>query len=105
MADAESIARYLGVSSSRVPGDPEGLDDPKGAMVNLARHSRRKSVREDMIPGEKSRRRVGPAYPGRLIEYTTTKWRPDIAAQRSESLQRAINCLCHLVRRRTGAVR
>ena len=105
MADAESIARYLGVSSNRVPRNPEGLDDPKDAMVNLARHSRRKWVREEMVPDEKSRRRVGPGYPAQLIEYTTTEWRPVVAAQRSESLQRAINCLCRLVRRRAGAVR
>ena len=30
-------------------------------MVNLARRSRRKSVREDMVPGERSGRRVGPS--------------------------------------------
>lgn len=68
-------------------------------MVNLARRSRRKSVREDMVPGDKSSRRVGPAYTGRLIEYAATEWRPAVAARRSESLRRAIDCLRRLVDR------
>ena len=97
MADVETIARYLSVPPSRVPGDPEGLDDPKEVMVNLARRSRRKSVREDMVPGERNGRRVGPAYPRRLIEYATTEWRPGVAAGNADSLRRAIDCLRRLV--------
>ena len=105
MADAETIARYLSVPPSRVPGDPEGLDDPKEAMVNLARCSRRRSEREGMVPGERSGRRVGPAYPGRLIEYAETAWRPEVAARRADSLRRAICCLRRLVDWQAGAVR
>lgn len=105
MADSETLADYLGVSCSRISSAPERLPHPKEAMVNLARRSRRKSVREDMVPGERSGRRVGPAYPGRLIEYAATAWRPEVAARRSESLRRAIDCLCRLVGWQTGAVR
>ena len=65
MADAETIARYLDVPPGSVPDAHESLRDPKDAMVNPARRSRRKSVREDMVPGKRSGRRVGPAW--RLI--------------------------------------
>ena len=105
MADAETIARYLGVSPSRVPGDPEGLNDPKEVMVSLARRSRRKNIRRDMVPRTGSRRRVGPAYPGRLIEYAATAWRPGVAAGNADSLRRAIGCLRRLVRWQAGATR
>jgi hypothetical protein len=98
MADAQTLSRYLGVGSRKILVEPEKLKRPKEAMVNLARGSRRKDIRADMVPREKSGRRVGPAYPSRLIEYVQEHWRPDVAAERSESLQRAIRCLEKLVK-------
>jgi hypothetical protein len=97
MADTESLADFLGVARSRIPANPEQLQDPKTEMVNLARHSRRRDVREDMVPRERSGRQVGPAYPSRLMEYVETRWRPDVAAKRAESLRRAIDCLKRLI--------
>lgn len=98
MADAQSLSRYLSVESGKIFAEPEKLERPKEAMVNLARGSRRKDIRVDMVPREKSGRRVGPAYASRLIEYVRAHWRPDVAAKRSESLQRAIHCLQKLVK-------
>ena len=96
MADRESLASYLGVAQATIPQDPETLPNAKATMVNLARRSRRRVIREDMVPREQSRRPVGPAYASRLIEYVQTKWRPEPAAARSESLRRAIDCLRRL---------
>lgn len=98
LADAEPLATFLRVSRRRIPADPESLDDPKMAMVNLARHSRRRDIRDDMVPREDSGRRVGPAYTSRLIEFVWSSWRPDIAAKRSDSLRRAIDCLKRIAR-------
>ena len=98
MADAQTLSRYLSVGSGKILAEPERLERPKEAMVNLARGSRRKDIRTDMVPREKSGRRVGPAYASRLIEYVREHWRPDVAAERSESLQRAIHCLENLVK-------
>ena len=93
MADAESLATFLSVARNRIPASPERLQDPKTEMVNLARHSRRRELREDMIPRDRSGRLVGPAYASRLIEYVQTSWRPDVAIEHAESLNRAITCL------------
>jgi len=97
MADAETLAAHLSVARSAVPADPQALPHPKIAMVNLARRSRRSAVRTDMVPREGSGRSVGPAYTSRLVEYVENRWRPDAAAQRSESLRRAIACLERLI--------
>ncbi len=97
MADAETLAAFLGVARSRIQARPEDSDQPKAAMVNLARRSRRRAVREDMVPREGSGRSVGPAYTSRLIEFVETCWRPVVAAQRAESLRRAIACLERLI--------
>lgn len=97
MADAETLADYLGVSRNRICNAPEGLEHPKDVMVGLARRSRRRDIREDMASREGSGRRVGPAYPARLIEYAATAWRPEVAARNAESLRRAVACLRRLV--------
>ncbi|MBL8539311.1 MAG: hypothetical protein JNK68_02950 [Betaproteobacteria bacterium] len=93
LADADALAAFLGVSRNRIPRDPESLQDPKTAMVNLARASRRTAIRADMVPRDGSGRPIGPAYASRLIEFASSPWRPDIAAQRSDSLRRALACL------------
>ena len=97
MADAKTLASHLGVSLNRISRTPERVNHPKDEMVNLGRRSRRGDVREDMVPRQESGRRVGPAYASRLIEYVKNKWRPEVAARRSESLHRAILCLKRLV--------
>ena len=97
MADAESLAAFLSVAHSRIPSAPEDSDHSKQSMVNLARRSRRRAVREDMVPREASGRAVGPAYASRLIEYVETRRRPEVAAARAESLRRAIACIERLV--------
>ena len=99
MADAETLAQFLSVARTRIPPEPENLKEPKTEMVNLARLSRRREIREDMVPRERSRRSVGPAYASRLIEYVETRWRPEEAAKRTNSLRRALMCLDRIIER------
>ena len=97
LADHETLASFLGITAGRVPREPETLDDPKRALVDLARTSRRRAIREDMVPGNGSGRTVGPAYASRIIEYVQSPWRPRVAAGRAESLQRTLACLERLI--------
>jgi hypothetical protein len=99
LADADTLAKYLRVPRSAIPRDPETLANAKTEMVNLARRSKRRDIRTDMVPREGSGRDVGPAYTSRLIEYVEKAWRPREAAQRSDSLRRAIECLMGLIQR------
>ena len=97
LADRETLASFLGTALSRMPANPESLDDPKAALVNLARASRRRDIRVDMVPRPGSGRSEGPAYASRLIEYAQGFWRPDIAAQHADSLQRFCGRLAELI--------
>jgi len=97
IADAEALAPFLSVARSRIPTDPESLPRPKRDMVRLAARSRRRAIREDMVPRKGSGRVVGPAYPSRLVEFVRNHWRPDVAAGRCESLRRAVACLRRVV--------
>ena len=101
MADAESLAGFLSVRPGRITADPEQIQEPKAEMIGLARRSRRREIREDMVPREGSGRSVGPAYASRLIEYVETLWRPGVAMDRAESLRRAMTCLQRLIGKAT----
>lgn len=99
LADHEAIAKFFSVPQALVPTDPDSEANPKQALVNLAARSRRRSIREDMVPRAGSGRPVGPAYTSRLIEYVQSlSWRPAIAANRSQSLSRCRASLIRLVR-------
>lgn len=96
LADRNRIAEFLGIRPSLVPSDPDRLEVPKGALVGLARRSRRDSVRTELVPREDSGRRIGTLYAARLIEFTedvANGWRPDVASRFSESLARCLRAL------------
>jgi len=102
MTDRELLARFLAIDTSRVPHNPESVDHPKNMMVDLARHSRRREIREDMVPRPGSARAVGPSYTARLIEFVTgtkASWRPEVAARHSQSVNRSLRCLRRIKRR------
>lgn len=101
LADRERISNLLRVETARVPMDPEGLADPKGALVDLARRSRSSRVRDDLVPRPQAGRRVGPLYTARLLEFVTDAghgWRPEIAAATANSLDRCLKSLTALTR-------
>lgn len=93
LADTHALATFLSVRRGAFPANPEAENDPKVRMVTLAQQSRRRAIREDMVPRPGSRRSTGPAYDSRLVEFVQSTWRPEIAAQTSDSLNRAIECL------------
>jgi hypothetical protein len=103
LADREWVATRLGVASSLVPDMPDGLSDPKRSLVNLARRSRYKSVREEVVPREGSGRSVGPLYTSRLQQWVDDPdqgWSPKRAMAVSDSLARAVRRLSELARER-----
>lgn len=100
LADTERIAARLSVAESRVPSAPQQLARPKRSMVDLARRSRRKIIREGMVPRQGSGRQVGATYTSELIGFVSdgrAGWRPGVAANRCDSLARCITCLKQLI--------
>lgn len=102
LADRSSIAAFLNVPVSRVPRDVDDLDNPKKAVIDLARRSRSRAIREDMVPRPGSGASEGPAYTSRMSEFVGRHgrggWQPYTAAQVSPSLSRCIRALEELRR-------
>lgn len=96
MADRSEMASFLRVSSRRLPQSPDDLQDPKQSIVQAARHSRTRAIRDDIVPRPRSGRVVGPAYPSRMTEFVAL-WRPEVAAATSDSLRRCLARLAEFV--------
>lgn len=90
LADRNAIAGFMRVSGRRIPPDPDALDDPKIELVNVARHSKRRSIRADMVPQQGKSGKVGAGYEPRMREFIVNAWEPRRAAINSPSLRKAI---------------
>lgn len=93
LGDADSLASFLSVSPKHIPGKPDEVFDPKIAMINLARKSRKRQMRVEMVPAQGTSAKVGPGYTSNLIEFASQKWNPINAAARSPSLNRCLFAL------------
>jgi len=85
LADREGFADFLGISPARTPDNPDKLTDPKRVLIDLAALSRKRSIREDIVPISDNAR-IGPNYNGRLLEFVLGEWNTKRAAARSEIL-------------------
>ena len=97
LADRTAIARYFGIRASLVPHHPERLDDPKKALVDLARSSQYQSLKNDIVPDDPTVHAQGPAYTSRMQSFVREQWEVDRANHRSASLRRCVEAVRRLV--------
>jgi hypothetical protein len=97
LADRERMSEFLRVPITRLPHDPDSLNNPKRFIVDLARRSKLREIREDIVPAFGMSGTQGPAYTSRIIEFARGAWRPRIAARTSDSLRRCIASIRTLV--------
>ncbi|MEO8096155.1 MAG: hypothetical protein ABI811_00525 [Acidobacteriota bacterium] len=90
LADSANLADFLNVSAKHIPNGVEGLNDPKGTLINIARRSRKRSIKDRIVPRNGSTAQQGPDYNGCLIEFATGSWNIGSASLISASLHRAI---------------
>lgn len=93
LADVTNLASFLGVSSRHIPESPEGLTDPKAALIGAAMRSRSKEIKQRMIPRTGGTATQGPDHNGCMGEFVRTRWDPVVASERSPSLARAMRRL------------
>jgi hypothetical protein len=93
LAHREAFAAFAGIRTAHVPANVEEIDDPKRCLIDLVRQSRKRSLREDIVPPTPSTSRQGPNYNGRLALYVHLDWDPHVAKLHSSSLRRMIAAL------------
>ena len=96
IAHRESFARFAGVSVSKIPINVDEISNPKEFLINLIRKSRKKTLREALVPQVGSTSRIGPDYNSRLVEFVETDWDVYEASQNSLSLKRTIPAIAEI---------
>lgn len=83
----ENIRSFL-KSRLSAPENPETLQDAKRALLFLAKHSKSRSIRDEMIARDDSLARIGPGYNRLLREFISSQWDHEAASIKSPSLRR-----------------
>jgi len=87
LADVMGLSKFFNISPAKFPSNPDGLIDPKEVLIKLAKRSRKREIREDIVPVNQNAS-IGPNYNGCLSLFVYNFWSFEEAAKRSESLQR-----------------
>ena len=91
IADRQSFAEWLGIATNVVSRNPDDIPDPKRELVDLARRSRKRELREALVRNlPDGLFRPGPGYNAYLGSFVAQLWKPETARVNSPSLNRAI---------------
>ncbi|MFM2062847.1 MAG: hypothetical protein RLZZ507_2517 [Cyanobacteriota bacterium] len=93
LADHESFAKFLGVLPKLIPQNVDEISDPKQTLINIARKSKKRELREAIVPQSNSTAKVGRDYNGQMIYFVNNYWQMEVAKLFSPSLQRTINTI------------
>lgn len=83
------IVDYL-QSRAAAPGSPGSIQDPKSALINIAKRSRSRAIREEMVVQEGALARVGPGYNRILGDFVSGAWNYALAAEVCPDLGRLV---------------
>ena len=90
LADHEAFAEFARAPIGQLPANPDELDDPKKFLLNLIRRYARRPTKDSLLPRRGANSTVGIGYNNELIRFVKESWRPDRAAESSDSLARMI---------------
>ena len=90
LADANNLAGFLRVAETYIPKNPDTLPDPKAVLIELARRSRLKYVRDSLLPRSGSTAKQGPGYNECLGAFVRESWDARAASAQSVSLAKAL---------------
>jgi hypothetical protein len=93
LAHREAFSEFLGISTNSIPNNVDEIADPKQLLINLARRSSKRILRDAIVPAPNSTAKIGKDYNGQLIQFVQQSWQVDSAKINSQSLQRAMNAL------------
>lgn len=93
IADRDSLAKFLGIAVRTIPASPENEPLPKQTVVNLARRSRKPSIRKGIVPEPNHGGLVAPGYLATMTEFVSEHWDVAAAMRYAPSLHRCVKRL------------
>lgn len=88
LADRHSMAQFLKVPVSLLPTDPDSEKHAKKLLVDIARKSKSRAIRDAVIPAD-SGGVVGADYVATMGRFIEHHWRASVARKNSPSLEKA----------------
>ncbi len=95
LSDREGAADFFSVPINNIPRDAAGLDDAKREVLRLARRSRSRAIRNEVVSSSDATKR-GAGYNLHLTRFARESWEVRRAAGRSTSLAKALQRLSEL---------
>lgn len=93
LAHREAFAQFLGISVSHIPYNADLVSDPKQSLIELTKKSKKRSIRDAIVPPNNSTAKVGRDYNSQLIEFVNHNWKVELAKIHSPSLEKAVNAI------------
>jgi hypothetical protein len=93
LAHRKAFAEFIGISVDLIPDDLDSVPDPKQLLIDLTKKSRKRYLRDAIVPAKNSTAKVGRDYNGQLIQFVNQNWQIELAKVHSRSLERAINAI------------
>ncbi|PIG93111.1 hypothetical protein [Gloeocapsopsis sp. IPPAS B-1203] len=95
LAHREAFAQFLGISVDLIPDDVDSIPEPKQLLIELTKKSKKRYLRDAIVPAKNSTAKIGKDYNGQLIQFINQNWRSEMAKTHSRSLERAVNAIVH----------
>lgn len=89
LADKSAFAQFLSVAQNIMPPRPDELSDAKRALLQLAKRSKKRELREELI-SQFDDSKPGSGYNTHLRRFVLQHWSAERAALHSPSLNRAL---------------
>lgn len=90
LGDRANMAKLLGIKLALVNPYPEQLNDPKNAILELAKKGSKK-IQKELLPEKGAFGKVGLGYNDVLCAFVENNWDYRIAATNAPSLDRFLN--------------
>jgi hypothetical protein len=74
MADRKAIAKYLSISVDNFPHQIDEIADPKQFLISKAKKSKKRNLKEDIVPRKGSTAKIGPNYNACLSDFINSNW-------------------------------
>ncbi|MDR2898066.1 MAG: DUF4276 family protein [Spirochaetaceae bacterium] len=97
LADRENFAAFFSISKDIIPAEPDNEPDPKQTVISLAKRSRKREIREDIVPID-AYASIGPGYNTQFQKFIQQFWDITTARKHSPSLDRAIKSFEGIIR-------
>jgi hypothetical protein len=91
ISDRKNFAAFMGVPKDIIDPKPESIPDPKEYIIYLAGRSRKRKIREDLVPEGKAT--VGRNYNTCLADFVLNHWDVSRAMVNSKSLAHMVKTL------------